>query len=138
MDLTLQSYFNEAVFSAGRGPEATFVSYLERDSSKEALEACTPKPPTQQLGSSASEKSVDVQLAGSDPEECVLTAKGSFISYIDDDSDADAEANSDDQSVGSDSVFRRNHLDAAPELCVQFKLRIVTGPYSVNELTNLM
>ncbi len=90
MDLTLQSYLNEAVFSSGRGQEATFVSYLQRDDP--AKEILDDESSSKQSSSSANEKS--------DPEDFVsLKHKGSFISYIDDDSDTDP--NFDEYSVGS-------------------------------------
>jgi hypothetical protein len=91
MDLTLQSYLNEAVFSSGRGQEATFVSYLQRDvPAKEILD--DEASSKQSSSSSANEKS--------DPEDVVsLQHKSSFISYIDDDSDTDP--NFDEYSVGS-------------------------------------
>lgn len=74
MDLTLQSYLNEAVFSAGRGPGATFVSYLQSDDSKERA---------------AEAEEASSSTASNDKSDFVSTGKGSFISYIDDDSDSD-------------------------------------------------
>ena len=89
MDLTLQSYLNEAVFSSGRGQEATFVSYLQRDdpAGKDIID-----DESSSKQSSSNEKS--------DPEDLLsLQNKSSFISYIDDDSDTDP--NFDEYSVGS-------------------------------------
>ena len=85
MDLTLQSYLNEAVFSAGRGPEATFVSYLQTDHG------------TGNKNENAEDSSTSSQ--DRDPHPGLLQpGKGSFISYIDDD---DEESDSDDVSVWS-------------------------------------
>ena len=91
MYLTLQSYLNEAVFSAGRGQEATFVSYLQRDDSKEEEESSTSSREKPDFRSTSHDKSG----FGGFP-----TGKGSFISYIDDESD------SDEFSVGSVFVER--------------------------------
>ena len=83
MDLTLQSYLNEAVFSAGRGPEATFVSYLQTD------------PDSGNKNENAEDSSTSSQ--DRDHPGLLQPGKGSFISYIDDDDESD----SDDVSVWS-------------------------------------
>jgi len=97
MDLTLQSYLNEAVFSAGRGQEATFVSYLQRDASKEQLEEDSSTSSHEKPDFETSRDKSDFETASRDKSESGfgLTGKGSFISYIDDESD------SDEFSVGS-------------------------------------
>jgi hypothetical protein len=127
MDLTLQSYLNEAVFSSGRGQEATFVSYLQKDSSKFS-DKNSAKFSTKSLrrdketgkessspsnGKSEQQEFDRKKYAEFDRKKYTedfdrrnegeeFLRKSSFISYIDDDSDTDG--NFDDYSVGSVSM----------------------------------
>ena len=129
MDLTLQSYLNEAVFSSGRGQDATFVSYLQRDSNKfseknsdrnsakfSSKSQSKDKETGNESSSPANGKSDQLEFdrkkyAEFDRKKYAedfdrkndgedFLRKSSFISYIDDDSDTDG--NFDEYSVGLD------------------------------------
>ena len=123
MDLTLQSYLNEAVFSSGRGQEATFVSYLQKDSTKfsdkdsakfSTKSSTRDKETGNESSSPANGKSEQLEFdrkkyADFDRKKYAedfdrknegdeFLRKSSFISYIDDDSDTDGHF--DEYSVG--------------------------------------